>query len=86
MWTIPAYVLDTEPGRCLKKLVLDAEAMGFGDSERAAGSRWDPLGESLCPEGSTGGNRVYNRNCRRVKKLIPGEYNLNKGRWQAKVE
>ncbi len=32
---------------CLKKLVLDAEAMGFGDSARAAGSRWQYLGENI---------------------------------------
>ena len=57
--------------RCLKKLVLEAKAMGFQDSRKAVGSRWDPLRENPCPEGSTGGNRVYNRNCRRVKKLIP---------------
>ncbi len=57
--------------RCLKKLVLDAEAMGFGDSERAAGSRWDPLGEKPCPEGSVEGQRAYTVNRRRVKKLIP---------------
>ena len=31
--------------RCLKKLVLEAEPTGFGDSKRVAGSRWDPLGE-----------------------------------------
>ena len=28
-------------------------------------------GEKPCLEGSNGGNRVYNRNCRRAKKLIP---------------
>jgi hypothetical protein len=33
--------------RCLKKLVLEAEAMGFGDSERVAGSRWQYLGEDI---------------------------------------
>jgi len=59
--------------RCLKKLVLEAEAMGFGTRGRAVGSRWEPLGQKPCPEGSTGGNRGYNRNCRRVKKLIPGK-------------
>ena len=37
--------------RCLQKLVLEAEAMGFGDSERAAGSRWQYLGENICLEG-----------------------------------
>jgi hypothetical protein len=31
--------------RCLKKLVLEAEATGFQDPERAAGSRWDRPGE-----------------------------------------
>ncbi len=57
--------------RCLKKLVLEAEAMGFWDSEKGG---WEPVGPSgrkPCLEGSNGGNRVYNRNCRRVKKLIP---------------
>ena len=46
--------------------------MGFWDSEKGG---WDPVGPSgrkTVPEGSTGGNHVYNRNCRRVKKLIPG--------------
>ncbi len=37
--------------RCLKKLVLKAEAMGFGDSERVAGSRWQYLGENIGLEG-----------------------------------
>ena len=36
--------------RCLKKLVLEAEAMGFWDSESVAGSRWQYLGENLCLE------------------------------------
>ena len=35
---------------------------------RAAGTVSE---EQLCSEGSTGGNRVYTRNRRRVKKLIP---------------
>ena len=34
---------------------------------------WDPLGERPCPEGSTGGNRVYTRNRRRAKKFISGD-------------
>ena len=33
--------------RCLKKLVLEAEAMGFWDSESVAGSRWQYLGENI---------------------------------------
>jgi hypothetical protein len=33
--------------RCLKKLVLDAQAMSFGDSEGAAGSRRQFLGENI---------------------------------------
>jgi len=32
---------------CLKKLVLEAEAMGFWDSERVAGNRWQYLGENI---------------------------------------
>ena len=36
--------------RCLKKLVLDAQAMSFWDSERAAESRWQYLGENICLE------------------------------------
>ncbi len=56
---------------CLKKLVLEAKAMGIWDSEKGGWEPWDPLGEKPYLEGSTGGNRVYNRNCRRVKKLIP---------------
>ena len=60
--------------RCLKRLVLEAEAVGFGYSERAAGIRWDPLGKKPCPEGSTGSKRLYTVNRRKVKKLIPVNY------------
>jgi hypothetical protein len=33
--------------RCLKKLVLEAEATGFQDPKRVAGSLWDRLGENI---------------------------------------
>ena len=45
--------------------------MFSGPSEallRAAGTVSE---KQLCSEGSTGGNRVYTRNSRRAKKLIP---------------
>ena len=32
---------------CLKKLVLEAEPRVLGDAERAAGSQWDHLGETI---------------------------------------
>ena len=56
-----------------EKLVLEAGATSFQDPEKGGWEPvgWDPLGENPCPEGSTGGNRVYTRNRRRVKKLIP---------------
>ena len=56
---------------CLKKLVLEAGATGFQDPWKDGWSRWDPLAEKRCPEGSTGNIQVYTRNRRRAKKLIP---------------
>ena len=45
--------------RCLKKLVLDAQAMSFWDSERAAGSRWQYLEKKFVWKCSVEGQRVY---------------------------
>ena len=36
--------------RRLKGLILDAQAMSFWDSDRAAGSRWQYLEEKICLE------------------------------------
>ncbi len=57
--------------RCLKKLVLEAQATGFQCLEKGAGSRWDRLRENLCSEGSTGDKRVYIHYCLEGKKFIP---------------
>ena len=64
---------DYPPGmeRCLKKLVLEAKAMGFWGSEKGA---WEPVGPSggkTVLGGLDWGKRVYTRNRRRAKKLIP---------------
>jgi hypothetical protein len=37
--------------RCLKKPLLEAETMGFGDSGRAAGRGWDYLEENIVLRG-----------------------------------
>jgi len=44
---------DYPPGmeRCLKKLVLDAKAMGFGDSEKGGGEPLGPSGRKTVPGG-----------------------------------
>ena len=64
---------DYPPGmeRCLKKLVLEAQATGFQGPKKGAGSRWDRLRENSCSEGSTGGKGVYIRYRREAKKFIP---------------
>jgi hypothetical protein len=33
--------------RCLKKLVLEAEATGFQDPEKGGWEQWDHLGENI---------------------------------------
>ena len=62
------------PGRerCLKKLVLEAEATGFQDPEKGG---WEPVGPSgrknRARRARLEATGVYTRNRRRVKKLIP---------------
>ena len=58
--------------RCLKKLVWDAEATGLQDPEKGGWEPVEPSGRKTLPEVSTGGRRVYTRNRREAKKLIPG--------------
>jgi len=64
---------DYPPGmeRCLKKLVLEAGAMGFQDPEKGGREPAGPSGRKTVPGGLDWRQPVYNRNCRRSKKLIP---------------
>ena len=57
--------------RYLKKLVLDAQAMSFWDSEKGG---WEPVGPSgrkTVLGGLDWGKRMYTGNRRRAIKLIP---------------
>ena len=57
--------------RCLKKLVLDAQAMSFWDSGKGG---WEPVGPSgrkTVLGGLDWGKRMYTCNHRRAIKLIP---------------
>ncbi len=53
---------------CLKKLVLEAEAMGFWDPWKGG---WEPMGASDTKTVLGGPDREYIRYRRETKKLIP---------------
>ena len=55
----------------MKKPVGDAEATGFQDPEKGGWEPVKPFGRKTLPEVSIGSERVYTRNRRQAKKLIP---------------
>ena len=57
--------------RCLKKLVLDAQAMSFWDSEKGGWEPEGPSGRKTVLGGLDWGKRMYTCNHRRAIKLIP---------------
>ena len=78
--------------RYLKKLVLDAQAMSFWDSEKGG---WEPVGPSgrkTVLGGLDWGKRMYTCNRRRAIKLIPAYTTAHphapslQNKWSVKVQ